>query len=92
MIDRSQYCIGFNDMLSQMKFMWSDGSPIHYTNWAENEPNNWLNHNEDCVGIFLKVCNIIHSTIDFRVSSEVIEKSVMLYILTHFDKSLTLRA
>lgn len=53
-IDRSQYWIGFNDMLSQMKFMWSDGSPIHYTNWAENEPNNWLNHNEDCVGIFLK--------------------------------------
>ena len=57
-IDRSQYWIGFNDMLSQMRFMWSDGSPIHYTNWAENEPNNWLNHNEDCVGIFLKVCNI----------------------------------
>ena len=55
-IDRSQYWIGFNDMLSQMRFMWSDGSPIHYTNWAENEPNNWLNRNEDCVGIFLKVC------------------------------------
>ena len=53
--DRSQYWIGLNDILTQMDFMWSDGSPVRYTNWAENEPNNFMDVNEDCVGMFLKV-------------------------------------
>ena len=39
----------------QMVFQWLDGSPVRFTNWAENEPNNWLDRKEDCVTIFLKV-------------------------------------
>ena len=52
--DDSQYWIGFNDILTEMNFMWSDGSPVRYTNWAENEPNNYR-QSEDCVGMYLKV-------------------------------------
>ena len=30
-------------------FGWIDGTPFDVSNWAPNEPNNHLNHTEDCV-------------------------------------------
>ena len=33
-------------------FEWSDRTPVDYTNWWENEPNNVGNLGEDCVEMF----------------------------------------
>ncbi|XP_033107156.1 macrophage mannose receptor 1-like [Anneissia japonica] len=41
--------IGLNDQISQMSFQWSDGSDVTYTNWNNDEPNNWEGTDEDCV-------------------------------------------
>lgn len=30
--------IGLNDMLSELNFVWSDGSALSYTNWAKDSP------------------------------------------------------
>ncbi|NXS55163.1 MRC1 protein, partial [Brachypteracias leptosomus] len=30
--------IGLNDILSELNFVWSDGSPVSYTNWAPDSP------------------------------------------------------
>uniref|UniRef100_A0A803W5M5 Mannose receptor C-type 1 n=1 Tax=Ficedula albicollis TaxID=59894 RepID=A0A803W5M5_FICAL len=30
--------IGLNDMLSELNFVWSDGSAVSYTNWAKDSP------------------------------------------------------
>lgn len=30
--------IGFNDMLSELNFVWADGSAVSYTNWAKDSP------------------------------------------------------
>uniref|UniRef100_A0A3Q3B1T1 C-type lectin domain-containing protein n=1 Tax=Kryptolebias marmoratus TaxID=37003 RepID=A0A3Q3B1T1_KRYMA len=32
--------IGLSDQLSENQYAWSDNSPVLYTNWNENEPNN----------------------------------------------------
>ena len=32
--------IGMSDLLLENQFAWSDGSPVLYTNWNLNEPNN----------------------------------------------------
>jgi hypothetical protein len=42
--------IGGNDMVTEMSFVWEDGTPFTFTNWATNEPNNANNNfQEDCV-------------------------------------------
>ena len=43
----SQAWIGFNDRTTEGEFVWSDGSPVTYTNWAPNEPND-SGGDEDC--------------------------------------------
>ena len=40
------YCCTF--LLCSLGYKWSDGSAVDYTNWADNEPNNYKG-NEDCV-------------------------------------------
>ena len=47
--------IGLNDRNSESRFRWSDGSNVMYTNWGVNEPNSYMNHNEDCVEVKLSV-------------------------------------
>ena len=49
------YWIGLNDLVTQMTFKWTDGSPVSYTHWHVNEPNNYQNRHEDCVMIYLSV-------------------------------------
>ena len=43
--------IGLNDEAVEGTFVWYDQSPVTYTNWATNEPNN-SGGNEDCVQIY----------------------------------------
>uniref|UniRef100_A0A8C3H2A9 Uncharacterized protein n=1 Tax=Corvus moneduloides TaxID=1196302 RepID=A0A8C3H2A9_CORMO len=38
--------IGLNDMLSELNFVWSDGSALSYTNWAKDSPKLF-----DCVSL-----------------------------------------
>ena len=42
--------IGFNDIASEGSFVWTDGSPVTYTNWNSGEPNNI--GDEDCTHMF----------------------------------------
>ena len=37
---------------NQYDFEWTDGSDWDYSNWNENEPNNWQNTNEDCAHMY----------------------------------------
>ena len=39
--------IGLNDVTTEGRFIWTDGSAVNFTNWAKNQPNNF--HNQDCV-------------------------------------------
>ncbi|XP_052258892.1 macrophage mannose receptor 1-like [Dreissena polymorpha] len=48
---RDRFWIGLNDIGNQMRFQWTDKSPVTYTNWAVTEPNNFGNRAEDCVSI-----------------------------------------
>uniref|UniRef100_A0A8C3EMJ1 Uncharacterized protein n=1 Tax=Corvus moneduloides TaxID=1196302 RepID=A0A8C3EMJ1_CORMO len=41
--------IGLNDMLSELNFVWSDGSALSYTNWAKDSPK--LVEPFDCVSL-----------------------------------------
>ncbi|XP_043945453.1 lectin-like [Protopterus annectens] len=41
--------IGGHDMFKDRKFMWTDGSPLDYTNWLSNEPNNYQGTREACM-------------------------------------------
>ncbi|CAG5120958.1 unnamed protein product, partial [Candidula unifasciata] len=45
------FWLGLNDRQSQMTFVWDDLSPVTFTNWLPNEPNNYLGRHEDCVKI-----------------------------------------
>ncbi|XP_053409086.1 macrophage mannose receptor 1-like [Mercenaria mercenaria] len=47
------FWIGLNDIQVDNRFQWSDGSKVTYTNWNTNEPNNYMNRNEDCVTMLL---------------------------------------
>ena len=49
------YWLGLNDIVTQMTFKWTDGSPVSYTHWHVGEPNNYANRHEDCVMINLAV-------------------------------------
>lgn len=35
-------------MTAENNFVWDDGTPTDYTNWNNNEPNDW-GSGEDCV-------------------------------------------
>ncbi|XP_022111926.1 alpha-N-acetylgalactosamine-specific lectin-like [Acanthaster planci] len=39
--------IGLNDLQTENSFVWTDGSPIDYTNWELDEPNDFY-PGEDC--------------------------------------------
>ncbi|XP_067686863.1 macrophage mannose receptor 1-like [Haliotis asinina] len=41
--------IGFNALKNVNSFVWTNGDPNQYTNWARNEPNNYQGHQENCV-------------------------------------------
>ncbi|KAL5010854.1 hypothetical protein ScPMuIL_013159 [Solemya velum] len=41
------FWIGLNNLDSERSFEWSDGTPLGYTNWELNEPNNY-NQAENC--------------------------------------------
>ena len=41
------FLIGLNDRDNEGSFVWSDGTPVDYTNWWQNEPNNH-GAGEDC--------------------------------------------
>ena len=43
----SKWWIGLNDRAIEGDFVWSDGTPVGYTNWNSSEPNN-AGGNEDC--------------------------------------------
>uniref|UniRef100_A0A8C6TD72 C-type lectin domain-containing protein n=1 Tax=Neogobius melanostomus TaxID=47308 RepID=A0A8C6TD72_9GOBI len=43
--------LGGHDMDQEGEWMWTDGSPWDYTNWADGEPNN-LGGNEDSLEIY----------------------------------------
>lgn len=44
----NKFWIGLNQLSTSTGFVWSDGSPISYTNWYPGEPNNYLGQ-ENCV-------------------------------------------
>ncbi|XP_033624558.1 macrophage mannose receptor 1-like [Asterias rubens] len=43
---------GMSDTVSSLTFEWTDRSPVTFTQWAINEPNNYEGKNEDCVEIY----------------------------------------
>ena len=40
--------IGLSDIQGEGAFIWADGSPLNYTNWRVNQPNN-AKMNQHCV-------------------------------------------
>ena len=46
----TNHWIGLNDQSAEGGYIWSDGSPVSYINWAEGEPNNY-GDGEDCATI-----------------------------------------
>jgi hypothetical protein len=43
-----RFWIGLSTLSTNSGFVWSDGSPVSYTNWNAGEPNNFLGQ-ENCV-------------------------------------------
>ncbi|XP_001623878.3 uncharacterized protein LOC5502715 [Nematostella vectensis] len=39
--------VGLSDVTTEGQFVWADGSPTNFTNWAPNQPNDYKN--QDCV-------------------------------------------
>ncbi len=48
----SEIWIGFNDRQQEGLWVWTDSSPITYTNWADGEPSNDGTEGEDVAHIF----------------------------------------
>ncbi|XP_066468892.1 hepatic lectin-like [Tiliqua scincoides] len=50
------YWIGLNDIRTEGTWQWVDGSNYitGFTYWKQGEPNNYQNHNEDCVQVRTK--------------------------------------
>ncbi|XP_052254421.1 macrophage mannose receptor 1-like [Dreissena polymorpha] len=48
--NRSMFWIGLNDRGREGGYVWSDGSAVDYTNWADKQPDNF-NNNQDCVQV-----------------------------------------
>ncbi|XP_076015991.1 galactose-specific lectin nattectin-like [Genypterus blacodes] len=46
-----KFWAGLSDAVKEGLWLWSDGSPITYKNWAVGEPNNW-GGGEDCVEVY----------------------------------------
>ena len=41
--------IGLNDLEDDGHFVWTDGSDVHYVNWADGQPNDLFD--QDCVSV-----------------------------------------
>ncbi len=59
--------IGYTDIASEGNFLWSNGEPAGYSNWAPGQPNNY-NGNQDCTvlcqgGWYDEHCSITHEFI-----------------------------
>ncbi|XP_072021893.1 snaclec alboaggregin-A subunit beta'-like [Amphiura filiformis] len=39
--------IGFNDLVNEGSYRWSDGTQVNYANWKSGQPNDY--NNQDCV-------------------------------------------
>ena len=50
--DKETVWMGGSDFVEH-KWMWSDGTPLGYTNWLEGQPN-FKKETEDCLGLFKK--------------------------------------
>lgn len=47
----TNFWIGLSDLRLSQTFEWVDGSEVLFTNWNDNEPNNFGTSGEDCVEI-----------------------------------------
>ncbi len=43
--------LGASDELEEGQWIWRDGSPMNYTNWASKEPDNWYDGKEHWIVI-----------------------------------------
>ncbi|XP_066304554.1 lymphocyte antigen 75-like [Branchiostoma lanceolatum] len=43
--------IGLNDLSIHMYFQWMDDLPATFTNWDDNQPNDWSGNTENCVQV-----------------------------------------
>lgn len=55
--DGPSWWIGFTDATTEGDWLWSDGSPVTYTNWADGEPNN--GHGQECFRSTEEDCGMI---------------------------------
>eukprot|EP00057_Strongylocentrotus_purpuratus_P027654 XP_011682128.1 PREDICTED: macrophage mannose receptor 1 isoform X1 [Strongylocentrotus purpuratus] len=49
----SEFWIGLNDGNSPMSFQWEDETPVDFTLWNTDEPNNYAGTAEDCVEMYM---------------------------------------
>lgn len=48
-----QFWTGLNDRYEEGGYMWSDNTPLAFTAWSTNQPNDW-NGAQDCVQVALR--------------------------------------
>jgi len=49
--ERGRLWIGASDLKEEGIFVWTNGKPLSYNNWAPGEPNNYGRRGEDCVEV-----------------------------------------